>query len=286
MFRASARTSACRTRTKLSDAGQQPRDHRDPGRPPAIRVDGVPEAPGDVGAVRPVETHVQAVLPLEPMHQFVVGGRGLQLLGRVQLPDVGQTTKWQPPHARHAFVGGIVVLEVLALQVLVPPSPAVGPDEESPNVVPGTLADHDGIARQSAGLVDLGRGGRPAGHRPSMASYTDARTRSNASWSLKTISPLSSAHRGNGAPRDSAAPGSASCRSLRSFPPSRSPRPPARTTGARAYRIATNSYPSILMAWSVKAVMYSESFAPLAGKPAGKRAGNTAGSSLTDTTGR
>ena len=34
--------------------------HRDPRR--AIRVDGVAEGPGDVGAVRPGETHVQAVL--------------------------------------------------------------------------------------------------------------------------------------------------------------------------------------------------------------------------------
>ena len=51
---------------ELPDMGQQPRDHRDPRRPPAIRVDGVAEGPGDVGAVRPVETRVHRVLLAGP----------------------------------------------------------------------------------------------------------------------------------------------------------------------------------------------------------------------------
>ena len=56
----------------------------------------------------------------------------------------------------------MVALKVLALHVLVPLSPAIGPDEESPDVVLRTLADHDGVARQAARLVDQGRGGGPA----------------------------------------------------------------------------------------------------------------------------
>ena len=77
---------------ELPDMGQQRRDHRDPRGPPAIRVDGIAGAPDDVGAVRPVETHVHAVLHAAPAQQLVVGGRGLQRLGRVQVLDVDQTT--------------------------------------------------------------------------------------------------------------------------------------------------------------------------------------------------
>ena len=48
-----------------------------------------------------------------PGQHLVVAGRGLQLLGaRVQAGDVRQTTVGQLP----AFVGGMVVLEVLALE--------------------------------------------------------------------------------------------------------------------------------------------------------------------------
>ena len=52
---------------ELPDVGQQSHDHRDPRQPPAFRVDALTEAPSDVGAGRPVETHAQAVLPLEPI---------------------------------------------------------------------------------------------------------------------------------------------------------------------------------------------------------------------------
>ena len=148
---------------ELPDMGQQPRDHRDPRRPPAIRVDGVAEGPGDVGAVRPVEARVHRVLLAGPGQRLVVGRRGLQLLGRVQVSDVRRTTVGQLPEARHPFVGGVVVLEVLALQVFAALPPAVDPDEVSLDVVLRAFADHEVIARDAAGLVDQGRGGRPAG---------------------------------------------------------------------------------------------------------------------------
>ena len=47
---------------ELLDMGQQPLDHRDPRRPPALRVDGIVQAPADVGAGQPGELDVQAVL--------------------------------------------------------------------------------------------------------------------------------------------------------------------------------------------------------------------------------
>ena len=58
---------------KLPDMGQQPFDRRDLGRPPAIRGHGITEAPADVGGIRPVQTHVQAILVLGPEQYLVVG---------------------------------------------------------------------------------------------------------------------------------------------------------------------------------------------------------------------
>ena len=126
---------------ELPDMGQQPRHHRGPRRPPAIRVDGVAGTPDDVEAVRPIETHVQAVLHAGPEQHLVVGGRGLQLLGRVQVVNVHQATVGQSPEARYTFVGRMVVFEVLALQVFAALPPAVGPDEENPDVVLRAFTD-------------------------------------------------------------------------------------------------------------------------------------------------
>ena len=58
---------------ELLDMGQQPLDHRDPRRPPALRVDGIVQAPADVGAVQPGEPDVQAVLHPGPAQDLVVG---------------------------------------------------------------------------------------------------------------------------------------------------------------------------------------------------------------------
>ena len=148
---------------ELPDMRQQPRDHRDRRGSPAIRGDRIAQAPGDGGAVRPVETRVQAVLAAGPEQHLVVGGRGLQLLGRQQVPDVYQMAVGQLPEARHAFVDGIVVLEVVALLVFAPLPAAVGPDEENADVVLRPLSDDEVIARQAARLVDEGRDARPAG---------------------------------------------------------------------------------------------------------------------------
>ena len=148
---------------ELPDMGQQPRDRRDPRRPPAVRVDGIAEAPDDGGPVRPVETRVHAVLAAGPEQHVVVGGRCLQLLGREQVLDVHETTVGQLPEARYAFVGGVVVFEVIALLVFPALPPAVGPDEEDPDVVRRSFADDEVIARDAADLVDEGRDARPAG---------------------------------------------------------------------------------------------------------------------------
>ena len=58
---------------ELSDMGQQPLDHRDLRRSPAIRGHGIAETPGDVGAVRTIPAHVQAILVFGPEHYLVVG---------------------------------------------------------------------------------------------------------------------------------------------------------------------------------------------------------------------
>ena len=72
-LRASARTSACRTRTNCWIWGSSLWTIAIPRRPPAIRVDGIVQAPADVGAVQPGETDVQAVLHTGPAQQLVVG---------------------------------------------------------------------------------------------------------------------------------------------------------------------------------------------------------------------
>ena len=42
-------------------------------------------------------------------------------------------------------------------------SAVVEPDKENPDVVRRAFGDQEGIARQAAGLVNQGRGGRPVG---------------------------------------------------------------------------------------------------------------------------
>ena len=57
----------------------------------------------------------------------------------------------------------MVDFEVLTLQVGAALPSVVEPDEGDTDVVLRAFADHEGIARQVAGLVNQGRGGRPAG---------------------------------------------------------------------------------------------------------------------------
>ena len=116
-----------------------------------------------MGAGQPGELDVQAVLHPGPAQDLVVGPGGLQLLGRVQVGDVHQAPGRQVPEARHPFVDGMVGGEVLALQVVAALPPIVEPDEERPDVVRRAFTDHEAITGQAAGLVDQGRGGRPAG---------------------------------------------------------------------------------------------------------------------------
>ena len=74
-----------------------------------------------------------------------------------------QETVGKLPKARYAFVDGMVVFDVVALEVFPALPPVVEPDGEDPDVVGRAFADQEGIARNAAGLVNEGRGGRPAG---------------------------------------------------------------------------------------------------------------------------
>ena len=58
---------------KLPDMGEQFPDHCDLRRPPAIRGHGIAEGPGHMGAIRPVQAHVQAILVSGPGQYLVVG---------------------------------------------------------------------------------------------------------------------------------------------------------------------------------------------------------------------
>ena len=69
----------------------------------------------------------------------------------------------QLPQARDGCVDGMVEFEVLTLQIGAALPAVVEPDEEDPNVVRRAFADQEGMARDAAGLVNQGRGGRPAG---------------------------------------------------------------------------------------------------------------------------
>ena len=73
MLRASAAGQRLPDADELLDMGQQPLDHRDPRRSPALRVDGIVQAPADVGAGQPGELDVQAVLHTGPAQNIVVG---------------------------------------------------------------------------------------------------------------------------------------------------------------------------------------------------------------------
>ena len=95
----------------------------------------------------------------------------------------------QLPQARYAFVDGMVDFEVLTLQIGAALPAVVEPDEEDPDVVGRAFADQEGIARDSTGLVNEGRGGRPVGISSSMASYNNARVRSYVPWLLMTMLP-------------------------------------------------------------------------------------------------
>ena len=70
---------------ELSNMGHEPPDHRDLRRPPAIRGDGISERPSHAGGPRPVQEHVEAILILGLRICLVVGTRGFQFLGRVQV---------------------------------------------------------------------------------------------------------------------------------------------------------------------------------------------------------
>ena len=58
---------------ELPDMGEQCPDHCDLQSSPAIRGHRIAEGPGDVGTVRHLQAHVQAVLVFTPEHYLVVG---------------------------------------------------------------------------------------------------------------------------------------------------------------------------------------------------------------------
>ena len=86
-----------------------------------------------------------------------------------------QATDRQLPEARYTFVDGMVVFEVLALQVFAALSPRVEPDEDSPDVVLRAFIRAE-VAGQRVSS--------------SMASYNDARICSKASGFVHDDIPL------------------------------------------------------------------------------------------------
>ena len=74
-------------------------------------------------------------------------------------PAVGEM-----PEAGDPFVQGVVVLEVIALQVPVPFSTEEGPRKVDPDVLVGApVAEHHAAAVRLEGLVDQRGGTRPVG---------------------------------------------------------------------------------------------------------------------------
>ena len=121
-----------------------------------------------------------------PGKGLVIGTRGFQLLGREQVGDVHQATVGQLPEARDPFVDGMVVFEVLSLEVFPALPPVVEPDEEGPDVVAlRTFADHEAIALSGRRPRQSGPRWPASGYRPAWrrtATPGCARTRSARSW--------------------------------------------------------------------------------------------------------
>ena len=95
--------------------------------------------------------------------ELVVRPGGLDLAFGIELSDVGDAAVGQLPDPRHPFVPWVVVFQVIPLQVLAPLAPVVGGGEDDADIVAGTLAHQQGVARRAARVVDEGGDGRPVG---------------------------------------------------------------------------------------------------------------------------
>ena len=100
---------------ELSDVRQETRHHLDLRGRPALAADGVRSHPDDARALRPVETHVQAVAGIGAEQGVVPGRRGLLLLFGVERGGMHHPAVRQVPEARDALVEGMEDLEILAL---------------------------------------------------------------------------------------------------------------------------------------------------------------------------
>ena len=76
---------------------------------------------------------------------------------------MNQLAVGQLPDTRHAFVPGVVVLEIVLLQVLSSLALVMGGCKEDADVVLRSLTDQQGVADGSHALVDQGRGRGPQG---------------------------------------------------------------------------------------------------------------------------
>ena len=72
-----------------------------------------------------------------------------------------QATVGQLMRARHAFVNGMVDLDILLLPVLTAFPPVTEPEEEDPDGVWRAFADYQTVALNATSLVNQSRGGRP-----------------------------------------------------------------------------------------------------------------------------
>ena len=98
-----------------------------------------------------------------------------------------QATGRQLPEARDPFVDGMVVFEVLALQVFAALSPGVEPDEDSPaperSRSPGRVC-HSTLLLSSRSVTGAGRAFLP---RPGLAVFRHSRVSGKRSQTLNSL---------------------------------------------------------------------------------------------------
>ena len=187
VVRASARTSACRTRTNCR-IGVAARDHRDPRGPPSSESAGS-RGPRRYRSRPAVETHVHAVLQAAPAQHLVVGGRGLNSSAVYRSVDVHQTTG-------RAVAGSAVHVrrwDGSFRGTRAPGLRGAAPASRRRRREPGSRPSDLPLTRRPLPVMpQLRRSGprRPASGYRQHGVVQRRRMRSNASRSLMTVPPL------------------------------------------------------------------------------------------------
>ena len=148
---------------EVANVGQEVFDHPDLIGPPAARFGGAGDDPGDDRAVRAVQAHVQAVQAAGVAQPVVIDRGGLLFLLGIEVREANQFAVREALDAGHAFVDGVVGVEVASLQVVPALAAPVSTRRQDPGPAAGVVRDHEGTAGQVAGFVDQGQGGGPQG---------------------------------------------------------------------------------------------------------------------------